>query len=849
MRPRHFLTGFFLAAALVVCAAAGGADRQAMPIGLDVLSDLELLPLLKRGVVCLQHSSYDRTGGNDDGFTGKYTHLRRTDANEFVIFDAAGPGCIYRLWSALPPEGYVKFFFDGETKPRLTCNFREMFQGKVPPFAPPLTGQSSGGWYSYHPMPFAKRCTIVTEKKTGFLAVAYHRFPEATKVETFSTALTGRRKKLYDAIQAHLADPSKREAAAKLEMKWAKLPAGGERTLAELKGPATIRGLHMKVKTRPPAKWGRDMTLRKLVLRMYWDGDARPAIECPVGDFFGTGFGDTKPARGGKPEPLTYAAACFGMTADFHYFRLPMPFRKSARITIENGNARQIDLGWAADVKATPVPEGAAYLHVQWRDHVTKAGAHVPILTTTGRGHYVGTVLSMQSPHWLTYLEGDEKFTVDGERRPSIYGTGTEDYFNCGWYYKTGPVAAPFHGLTAKPDWQSRTSQYRMHVPDCVPFTKSLKVLIEHGEANDRPYTNYAIVAYWYQDSTSHAVQWRLPPARELRFPIMIANDPGRGTFFDGEKWTIFAKLADSLDVEAGLQAGGAAVKVVDYHDLDANWDGPPRLLLAADKPGALLRWQVPCERDGLYRLDLIAPKGPRFGIAELCVDGKPTGYRIDFYARQLRQDVIRCDKPFAMTAGLRWLELRVVGKNEKSTGCGMAPGACILRCADAWPAEWNVVGAFAGGVDYGYSTARPPEKGVDLAAKYARAGGKQVAWTKLKAKDRVWLHPKFKPNSNCVAYAHVYVRSPDERQATALVGADDGAKLFVNGEVVWARPGMNHLKVDECAIPVRLKAGWNEVLIKVCQIGGHWGFAFRLSDPKGELTYATSKSAAKAGK
>ena len=691
---------------------------------------------------------------------------------------------------------------------------------------------------------------LLTEKKTGFLAIAYHKFPKGTAVETFTPSLSADRKKRLDAIQAHYADPAKRETRAGLKMKWVKIPAAdAEVPLAELRGPGTLLGLHMKIKSPLPKEWGRDMTLRKAVLRIYWDGDGRPAIECPVGDFFGTGFGETRVGPGRKPLPLTYAAVPFGMTPGFYYFRLPMPFRKSARITIENGNGRELEVGWAADVKAAPVPDQAAYLHVQWRDHSTEAGRHVPILTATGRGHYVGTVLSMQSPHWLTYLEGDEKFTVDGEDRPSIHGTGTEDYFNCGWYYKTGCVARPFHGLTAKPDWQSRTSQYRMHVPDCVPFTKSLTVQIEHGEANDRPYTNYAIVAYWYQDATSHDVAWRLPPARELRFPILIANDPGMGTFFAERTWTIFTKLLPALEIEAGMQAGGAKVEVVPYRRLHEDYDGPRRLLLSSEKPGAFLRWEVSCPRDGLYALDLVAPKGPEYGLAEVRVDGKPVGSRVDFYAPRFGPQVIATDKPFLMKAGSRWLELRIVGKHAKSRGYRMAPGACSVKGADAWPTEWNVLGGLPGGHDHGFGTAYAPEKGVDLKASIPGADGKPIAWQKIKVKDVLWLHPKLTPKSNCVAYAHLYVRSPDARNATALVGVDDAGKLFVNGELLWAAPGMHHLKPDENAIPVRLKAGWNEVLVKACQIGGYWGLAFRLTDPKGELVYSTTRGDEKPSK
>ncbi len=552
----HRVLTFCATLALLFNAASGSAAQdQPPPVGFDVLDNLTLLPLLKDGVLCLQHSSYDRTGGNDDGFSGTYTALRRTDSGEFVIFDAEGPGCIYRLWSALPPEGGVKFYFDDETEPRVSGNFREMFQDKVPPFAAPLTGQSSGGWYSYHPIPFAKRCVIVSEQKTGFLAIAYHTYPPGTKVETFTPELTPRQQTQYDAIQQHFADPSVRELESNLDLNWVEVPADDDEfELASLRGPATIDRLHMKLKADWPELWQQDHTFRKVVIRVYWDGDPKPAIECPIGELFGTGFGETHWNHKTRKTELTkYAAVPFGMTDEFAYFSLPMPFRKSARITVENGTGTAQNLGWAVELRKGRVPRNAAYLHVQWRNYYAEYGKHVPILETTGRGHFVGTVLSMQSPYWLRYLEGDEKIYVDGEDRPSIHGTGTEDYFNCGWYFAKGPVSKPFHGITAMMDMQSRTSSYRMHVPDCVPFTKSIKVEIEHGESNNIPFVNYAIVAYWYQDSTSHDIKWKLPPARELRFPIAIAANPGLGTWYENEKWTAFTDLLPTLEVTGGL--------------------------------------------------------------------------------------------------------------------------------------------------------------------------------------------------------------------------------------------------------------------------------------------------------
>ena len=812
-----------------------GAPPQTRPIGLDAVASLDHVPLLC-DFVCLQHSSYDRTGGNDDGFSGRWTHLRREANGDYVIFDAQGPGCIYRLWSAMPPEGYVKFYFDDEPAPRVQCNFRELFQSKVPPFAPPLTGQSSGGWYSYLPMPYAKRCVIMTEKKTDFLAIAYHRFPAGTAVKTFDPKLTPEERTELDAIQAWYGDPAKKEAEAGLALKWTKIAAEDrEVDLAELNGPATIRGLHMKIKTELPEKWTDDPTLRKTVIRVYWDGDRSPAIECPVGEFFGTGFGDKRPTKDGKPEPLTYAAVPFGMTNDFYYFRLPMPLRKSARITIENGTGRELELGWGVDLKAGPVPDNAAYLHVQWKDHTTKEGQYVPILETTGRGHFVGTLLSMQSPWWLTYLEGDERFTVDGESIPSIHGTGTEDYFNCGWYYRDGLVSRPFHGLTVMRDPQSRTSQYRMHVPDCVPFTKSLKVEIEHGESNNKPYTDYAVVAYWYQDSTAHERQYKLPAASALRLPGTVLNDP--------ENWTTFVSLALTLGTAEGLHAEADKVAVVPLRQFDESFEGPPRLLLTAEKPGASLRWQVECPREDLYAVRLIVFQRPEFGVSELFVDGKPTGQKLDLYSEAFRFNFEPPVKPVLLTAGPHWLELRVTEKNEKAKGWGLCATAYRIEAASAFPQEWNVSAPFPGGVGNGYGAVYPPERGVDLNGKYPGSGGKEVAWAKIKANGAVWLHEKYPPANDCVAYAHVYVKSPSERDVTGLVSTDDSGKLFVNGELVWGVTGINEVQVDRWPVPIHLKAGWNDVLIKVCQNSGAWGYVFRINDPKAELVYSTTKT------
>ncbi len=225
-------------------------------------------------------------------------------------------------------------------------------------------------------------------------------------------------------------------------------------------------------------------------------------------------------------------------------------------------------------------------------------------------------------------------------------------------------------------------------------------------------------------------------------------------------------------------------------------------------------------------------------------MDGQPTGCTVDMYDPNFWQHMYQGIGPFFMERGQRRLELRVVGKNEQAEGYNLAPGSYIMRTGGPWPKEWNVVGPFPVGNDMGYSTAYPPEKGVDLNATYTGLEGKQIGWKTLTAVTTLSLTgpTRIAPWENVLAYCHLYIKSPDDRDAKAFLSVDDAGKLFVNGELLWAVPGGHAIIIDQYEIPMKLKAGWNEVLIKVGQGGGNWGVAFRMYDPKGELTYSTTK-------
>lgn len=281
------------------------------------------------------------------------------------------------------------------------------------------------------------------------------------------------------------------------------IDAGERATLAEIKGPGRISRIWVTVAS--PDLY----ILRNAVLRMYWDNETEPSVECPLGDFFGVGFSLYR----------HYTALPMGMSSGGYYCYLPMPFAKGARIELENQSYKKI---YAFYYNITyhryeAAEKDIAYFHAQWKRQTTRKNENYVLLDAEGRGHYAGCVMSMQgrTPFRFWFLEGDEMIYVDDEQHPpAVHGTGTEDYFNAGWYFSKGTFSAPFHGLTIKDPLRARICAYRFHVEDPIPFEKRIRVTMEHGGTNDTPGSDYSSVAYWYQREP-HRPFGKLPYAHE----------------------------------------------------------------------------------------------------------------------------------------------------------------------------------------------------------------------------------------------------------------------------------------------------------------------------------------------
>lgn len=294
------------------------------------------------------------------------------------------------------------------------------------------------------------------------------------------------------------------------------IKAGATFTLGEVKGPGCIQQIWMT----PTGNW------RRSILRFYWDGEAEPSVECPVGHFFACGWG--------KYCQINSLAVCVNPGSAFNSY-WPMPFRKKARITMENTDSKDMVLYYQVNYTLTTIPKDAAYFHAQFRREKPLAtpGLYTILDGVTGRGHYVGTYLAWEvhSPGW--WGEGEIKFFMDGDKEfPTICGTGTEDYI-CGSYNfenqetkRYQVFTTPYSGLAQviPPDEIYKPGQrfgiYRWHVVDPVRFEKDLKVTIQalgwqDGGRYLKLKDDIASVAYWYQTEPHHAFP-PLPPRETM---------------------------------------------------------------------------------------------------------------------------------------------------------------------------------------------------------------------------------------------------------------------------------------------------------------------------------------------
>ena len=289
-----------------------------------------------------------------------------------------------------------------------------------------------------------------------------------------------------------------------------RIEPGEKRVLAQIKGSGAIQQIWLT---------SANLRCRDLILRIWWDDQEHPSVESPLGDFFCCGWNQF--------AQVNSLAVCVNPGRAFNCY-WEMPFRKAARIEIENRDPDNFGIiYYQINYTLTDVPEDAAYFHAQFRrtnplpfktDYTIADGIK-------GQGHYVGTYMAWGVNNSGWWGEGEIKFFMDGDKAfPTICGTGTEDYF-CGAYNFDGGVVddtmdsryreftSPYSGLpqVLRPDGTYRSQQrfgmYRWHLTDPIRFASDFKVTIQalgwRTEKEDRRYLplqdDIASVAFWYQ--------------------------------------------------------------------------------------------------------------------------------------------------------------------------------------------------------------------------------------------------------------------------------------------------------------------------------------------------------------
>jgi hypothetical protein len=220
--------------------------------------------------------------------------------------------------------------------------------------------------------------------------------------------------------------------------------------------------------------------------------DGRKRVDAPIGEFFGSGLGEN-PVR----------SLFFAMDPDGWYTSWwPMPYAARATVTLVNTTTYplqgQAEVTAARDAqKAVDLATGKSgyFTAISHRGEATH-GSDWTFADVAGRGKFVGVSQTMEGlladGNTRGYLEGDERVYVDGERTPAIYGTGTEDYYESGWYFNAGTYSTPFHGNSAHEVRAGFCTHecdgaWRLHVTDAIGFENQLDFTIEHGQQNDHP--------------------------------------------------------------------------------------------------------------------------------------------------------------------------------------------------------------------------------------------------------------------------------------------------------------------------------------------------------------------------
>jgi hypothetical protein len=514
--PRHSVIRVALLLCLLCLPLAslrvfGGAVASLVAPGLPTMEHPELLPLFPPdGTETRQSSSYDPSGSNNDGnFTNAYT--KYIDAHgEYVIFDASGPGCLYRqqinIWSRGRKKGagqaHIKYYFDDEPQPRVDAAIDDLFGGKIAPFTDPFAFLDPRPRFGilYYPFAFKKHLKVTTtedfsklpDPNSNWYQYTYLTYTDTNAVTTWTNP--GEDSPVVRSQWTHLGDDPKPADGNVTVSNTVSISNGKTALLAQLRGAGSIASLKLHLAT-----YGRKQFYHT-ILRIYWDGDKHPAVEMPLGLFFGGG-GETYTNCRHLPE-MSLNTLFYGFNGTNHdfYCYWPMPYWRSARLELANESGEDqpaiscVLQYKPASVLAYPAAQTGYFFAKRTLARDPGHGLFNTAFEESGHGKVVG--LSFYSSGYA--MDGDEFTYIDGSRTPQIHGDGTEDDHNQG--YGGDAYQKPLWGGLVN----GYQTAYRFYYNDSYLFNEHIKINYEFTRegGHDNGGETDAVV-YYYKAATA----------------------------------------------------------------------------------------------------------------------------------------------------------------------------------------------------------------------------------------------------------------------------------------------------------------------------------------------------------
>lgn len=680
MRDAFATYGRLFASAAIVLALGGPARASQEPLTtadfLNRMIDLDLLMIPPHeDEITGMLSSYDRASKIDKKTRRKIDwdanndrgHFLRVEDGWSVMADLEGPGVITRIWSA-NPHGRLRIILDGKTV--VDAPFENLFNGKLAPFAEPLcyANPKNGGKNCYFPISFEKRCKIVVKQSTSYYQINYMLLPFAVPVKSFTLKLDETAQTALERVSKAWTEGLTRQDLIRGErtpmptLAEVELRPRKRETVESLEGAGVIRALYISLTARTVPR--ELYALHKCVLRIYFDGDKQPSVEAPLIDFFGSGFN----RRRFKSLPIgTDQKTDMPMPGRnirdqrFMYCFFPMPFSKGFRIEIENFNRKKIGLFVRTLIELdppvldanAPKPKRLRF-HARFRKVDPCKVLDHPLLETRGAGRMVGLLLNVDCPRKQWWGEGDDKVWIDGERFPSYFGTGTEDYLGDAWGLRVHH--RPSQGVTLTNDY-GKSSAYRWHILDCINFQKSIKFTLENWQHDKKKDTYYGTIAYWYGE----------PGAKHTFKPLTIKDVTPPGL-----------RIPGAIEIEDNVVGAGWGNPVKQRHSGLVELSNERAVRIGTTEPVEI---KIPSTRRRYAALSLRTdPRKPFGTIVVTRADGGPVGtihydraargiYRVGALSLEPGNTTVRvqCSKPVTLDC---WIATDVSRRSPHAVEC-----------------------------------------------------------------------------------------------------------------------------------------------------------------------------------